>query len=44
MKIMLANKARRNVWSHYVELTAGMKIAYKVSVTKPEGKNNTYKT
>lgn len=36
--IILANKSRRNVWSQLVELTAGMKIAYEVSVAKPEGK------
>jgi hypothetical protein len=35
---MLANKSRRNVWLQHIELTTGMKIAYEVSVTKPEAK------
>jgi len=35
---VLANKSRRNIWSPYVALTVGMKIAYAVSVAKTEGK------
>lgn len=36
--IVLANKSRRNIWSRYVALTAGKKIAYEISVAKTERK------
>jgi hypothetical protein len=36
--IVLANKSRRTIWSQLVALTAGMKIAYEISVAKTERK------